>query len=203
MRAYAANQVARSRSPIPIEGDPARLRVPPPRPPRIGAWIWQHTCCECFIAVKVSPVTIVQLRAFRRVVRLCVCEVSRRRSARGRGVATKFAVRSHAGRLELDASIPLERLSALHPHAVLRLRCRRWRRRTRRAFVVGAQACARQTGFPSSGFVRAGSQESVKRLAADNAMKIENRKQIMRLVLSASIDVHRRCLDVSLFCVAL
>ena len=38
-----------------IESDLARLRVPPPRPPRIARGLWQHTCCECFIAVKGLP----------------------------------------------------------------------------------------------------------------------------------------------------
>jgi len=26
------------------------LRIPPPRPPRIAERLWQHTCCEIFIA---------------------------------------------------------------------------------------------------------------------------------------------------------
>ena len=38
-----------------IEGDLARLRVPPLRPPRIAHGLWQHTCCECFIARQGLP----------------------------------------------------------------------------------------------------------------------------------------------------
>ena len=38
-----------------IEADAARLRVPPPRPPRIAHRLWRHTCCECFIAMEGRP----------------------------------------------------------------------------------------------------------------------------------------------------
>ena len=38
-----------------IEGDLARLRVPPPRVPRIAHGLWLQTCCECFIALKGVP----------------------------------------------------------------------------------------------------------------------------------------------------
>ena len=33
-----------------IEGDLARLRIPPPRPPAPGERLWQHLCCEAFVA---------------------------------------------------------------------------------------------------------------------------------------------------------
>src|SRR5688500_11170806 len=33
-----------------LEGDLDRLRIPPARPPRIAERLWQHTCCELFIA---------------------------------------------------------------------------------------------------------------------------------------------------------
>ncbi|MBI4292314.1 MAG: DOMON-like domain-containing protein [Betaproteobacteria bacterium] len=38
-----------------IEADIDRLRVPAPRPPAIAQRLWQHTCCEMFIARKDSP----------------------------------------------------------------------------------------------------------------------------------------------------
>jgi hypothetical protein len=28
-----------------LEGEIARLRIPPPRPPRVAERLWQHTCC--------------------------------------------------------------------------------------------------------------------------------------------------------------
>ena len=33
-----------------IEGDLARLRIPPPRPRRFAERLWQHSCCELFVA---------------------------------------------------------------------------------------------------------------------------------------------------------
>ena len=33
-----------------IEGELARLRIPPPRPRRFAERLWQHSCCELFVA---------------------------------------------------------------------------------------------------------------------------------------------------------
>ena len=33
-----------------LEGDIDRLRIPAPRTPRIAERLWQHTCCEVFLA---------------------------------------------------------------------------------------------------------------------------------------------------------
>ena len=38
-----------------IEGELDRVRVPAPRPPRPGERLWQHTCCELFIADAAGP----------------------------------------------------------------------------------------------------------------------------------------------------
>jgi hypothetical protein len=35
-----------------LEGEIARLRIPPARAPRFTANLWQHTCCEVFVAEK-------------------------------------------------------------------------------------------------------------------------------------------------------
>ena len=35
-----------------LEGDLAQLRIPPTRPPRFADRLWQHTCCELFVARK-------------------------------------------------------------------------------------------------------------------------------------------------------
>ena len=37
-----------------IEGDLARVRIPPPAPPRRADGLWRHTCCELFISRKGS-----------------------------------------------------------------------------------------------------------------------------------------------------
>lgn len=33
-----------------VEGDLAKLRIPAPRPPRFAEGLWQHSCCEIFVA---------------------------------------------------------------------------------------------------------------------------------------------------------
>jgi hypothetical protein len=38
-----------------MEGDLDRVRIPPPRPPRAGERLWQHTCCEVFVADAAGP----------------------------------------------------------------------------------------------------------------------------------------------------
>lgn len=38
-----------------IKGDLDRLRIPPPRSPRPGERLWQHTCCELFVADAAGP----------------------------------------------------------------------------------------------------------------------------------------------------
>lgn len=38
-----------------LEGDLDRLRVPRPRTPRIAEGLWQHTCCEIFVASRGLP----------------------------------------------------------------------------------------------------------------------------------------------------
>jgi hypothetical protein len=38
-----------------LEGDIDRLRIPPPRPPRSAERLWQHTCCEVFVAREGAP----------------------------------------------------------------------------------------------------------------------------------------------------
>lgn len=38
-----------------IEGKVKNVRVPPPRPPRVAERLWQHTCCELFVARPGAP----------------------------------------------------------------------------------------------------------------------------------------------------
>jgi hypothetical protein len=105
-----------------IEGDVARVRVPPSRAPRIAQELWQHTCCECFIALKdqagyhefnFAPSGEWAAYAFSKY----------RKSAPFADEALNpgIAVRKGAEKLEVDASISLERLSSVHPGATLAL----------------------------------------------------------------------------------
>jgi hypothetical protein len=38
-----------------LEGEIGRLRIPAPRPARVAERLWQHTCCEIFIARRGAP----------------------------------------------------------------------------------------------------------------------------------------------------
>ena len=38
-----------------LDGEIERLRIPAPRPPRVAQRLWQHTCCEIFIATRGAP----------------------------------------------------------------------------------------------------------------------------------------------------
>ena len=106
-----------------IEGDLARLRVPPPRPPRIARELWRRTCCECFVARAGAPGyhefnfapsgewTVYNFAKYREGGEALIDEA----------LNPRIAVRSAVGELELDASIALGRLSPAHPHVRLAL----------------------------------------------------------------------------------
>jgi len=90
-----------------LEGEIERLRIPPPRPPRSADRLWQHTCCEIFIAregaagyqeLNFSPSGEWAAYSFRGY---------REGGARG-DVVPAIEVSQGPQRLELSASIPLE-----------------------------------------------------------------------------------------------
>jgi hypothetical protein len=105
-----------------IEGDLTRVNVPLPRAPRIVHGLWQHTCCECFIALAGEPGyhefnfapsgewAAYKFASYREGEAL-IDEM----------LNPQIAVRGSAGRFELDASIALDRLSAAHRRARLAL----------------------------------------------------------------------------------
>jgi hypothetical protein len=105
-----------------IEGDIERLRVSPPRPPRIAHELWQHTCCECFVALNGLPG--YHEFNFAPSGEWAIFAFAKYREGGPLADETlnpRIAVRSSAEKLELDASIPLERLSAMPTHASLAL----------------------------------------------------------------------------------
>jgi len=90
-----------------IEGDIRRLHVPAPRPPRFAERLWQHTCCEIFVAAKGRPAyhefnfspsgewAAYAFTGYRQGAPLADPALNPR-----------IEVRAGAGRLELDALIP-------------------------------------------------------------------------------------------------
>lgn len=105
-----------------LAGDLERVRVPRPAPSRSADRLWQHTCCEIFIAragaaayheFNLAPSGEWAAYAFQ--------------GYRAGGplmepaLDPQVSVRSAAGQLELDALIRLDRLSPLYAAAALAL----------------------------------------------------------------------------------
>jgi hypothetical protein len=105
-----------------IEGDLARLRVPPLRPARSAHGLWQHTCCECFIALHDGPgYHEFNLAPSGEWAAYAFARYREGAPLVDEALNPNVAVRRAAERLELDASIPLDRLSAMHPRHRLAL----------------------------------------------------------------------------------
>lgn len=105
-----------------LDGDTSRILISPPNVPRFATELWQHTCFEAFIALEVqsayhelnfAPSGEWAVYAFRgyRDGGPVADEIMR----------PHIAMRTSGSRLELDAVVPLDRLSAIHPSASLRI----------------------------------------------------------------------------------
>jgi hypothetical protein len=105
-----------------LDGDIPRVRIAPPGVPRINPELWRHTCFEAFIAVDGQQA--YHEFNFAPSGEWCVYALSGYRN--GAPVADEtmcpqIAVRSTENRLELDALVRLDSLSAIHPHASLQI----------------------------------------------------------------------------------
>jgi len=105
-----------------IEGDISRIWVPSPGVPRIATQLWQHTCFETFIALEghrayhefnFAPSGEWAVHAF--------CGYRNGGPLTNEMMQPHIAVRSTGSRLELDALVRLDGLSAIHPRASLRI----------------------------------------------------------------------------------
>jgi hypothetical protein len=105
-----------------LDGDIRRIRVPPPAVPRIATQLWRHTCFEAFIAVEGQPA--YHEFNFAPSGEWAVYAFSGYRN--GGPLANEMmrphiAVRTTDSRLELDALVRLDGLSANNPRASLRI----------------------------------------------------------------------------------
>ncbi|MGH8641727.1 MAG: DOMON-like domain-containing protein [Burkholderiales bacterium] len=107
-----------------LSGDLKRLCVPAPQAPRVADRLWEHTCCEIFVACKglpayyefnLSPSGEWAAYAFNSY------RAERAGGMRADGLAPQVNVRGTARVLELDAVIRLDALSAVHSSAPLSL----------------------------------------------------------------------------------
>jgi len=105
-----------------LDGDISQIRIPSPSAPRIDAELWRHTCFEAFIAIEGKPA--YHEFNFAPSGEWCIYALSGYRN--GSPVADEtmrpqIALRSTGSRLELDAHVRLDTLSAIHPNAPLRI----------------------------------------------------------------------------------
>lgn len=105
-----------------LAGDAAALRIPEPAPPRFAMQLWEHTCFELFIGV--DGVAAYHEFNLAPSGAWAAFEFARYREVTALGdkaLAPRIAVRRPSGRLELDATVALDRLSPAHRGAALRL----------------------------------------------------------------------------------
>jgi hypothetical protein len=105
-----------------LEGDIPRITVPSPGVQRITTGLWRRTCFEAFIAVEgqrayhefnFAPSGEWAVHAF--------CGYRDGGPLANEMMPPHIAVRSTGSRLELDALVRLDSLSAIHPRAPLRI----------------------------------------------------------------------------------
>jgi hypothetical protein len=90
-----------------IEGDLERLRIPPPRAPAPGERLWQHLCCEVFVAP--APACAYREFNFSPSGEWAAYAFARYREGAPLGVPDPgIAVRTEAQALELSACIAVE-----------------------------------------------------------------------------------------------
>jgi len=105
-----------------VEGDLDQLRVPAPRAPRSAGRLWEHTCCEIFIARKgLAAYHEFNLSPSGEWAQYAFDGYRKPAEAGAAGAAPQVTVRGAAGRFEIDAVIHLDRLSAAHARADLSL----------------------------------------------------------------------------------
>jgi len=105
-----------------LDGDIPRILVAPPGVPRIAKELWRHTCFEAFASIEgqesyhefnFAPSGEWAIYAFSGYRNGGLIE--------DESMRPKIIVRSTGSRLELDAVVRLDSLSAIHASAVLRI----------------------------------------------------------------------------------
>lgn len=109
-----------------IDADLARLRVPGPRPPRLADKLWEHTCCEIFVARKGMPGYHEFNFAPSGEWAAYAFECYRERAplsdeAGAEHLDPQIIVRDAGKKLELNALVLLDKLSRAHSQATLSL----------------------------------------------------------------------------------
>jgi len=105
-----------------LEGELARLRVSPPTRPRIAERLWEHTCCEVFIARADQPAYHeFNLAPSGEWAAYAFARYREGALLGGEDLDPRIEVRSSADYVTLDAGISLDRLSPTLARARLAL----------------------------------------------------------------------------------
>jgi hypothetical protein len=108
-----------------LDGDISRIRVAPPTTPRFARDLWQHTCFEAFIAIygqdEQAAYHEFNFAPSREWAAYAFSGYRNGGPVADEMLHPHIAIRFTANRLELDAMIPLDRLSAIHARALLRI----------------------------------------------------------------------------------
>ena len=105
-----------------LDGDISRIRVSSPGVPRIATQLWRHTCFEAFIAVEGQPAYHeFNFAPSGEWAVYAFCGYRNGGPLSNEMMRPQIAVRSTGSRLELDALVRLDALSAIHPSASLRI----------------------------------------------------------------------------------
>jgi hypothetical protein len=105
-----------------VDGDISRIRVPSQGQPRLSTGLWKHTCFEAFLGVGEQEAyhefnfapslewTVYSFKGYRNGGPVI-----------DEALRPDIVVRSTGSQLELEGAIRLDRLSLVHPRALLRM----------------------------------------------------------------------------------
>lgn len=105
-----------------LDGDIRRILVPSSSAPRIGTDLWRHTCFEAFIQVQGQPA--YHEFNFAQSGEWCVYALSGYRNGAplaDEAMRPHITLHSTNSRLDLEAVVRLDTLSAIHSRAFLRI----------------------------------------------------------------------------------
>lgn len=97
-----------------LEAELPRLRIPPPGHARIGEKLWQHTCFELFIARRMPAYHEFNFSPSREWTAYAFSRYRDGVQLTDEALDPQVTLRTGPDRLELDATVHLERLSSLH-----------------------------------------------------------------------------------------
>ncbi|MGB8412208.1 MAG: DOMON-like domain-containing protein [Candidatus Binatus sp.] len=105
-----------------LDGDIPRILVSAPGAPRIATELWRHTSFEAFIALEGQPAYHeFNFAPSREWAVYAFCGYRNGGPVANEMMRPDIAVRSTGSRLELDALVRLDGISAIHPRASLRI----------------------------------------------------------------------------------